>query len=50
MLKTERVLIATGSEPTLLPGLEIDEKKIVTSTGALESPSCRGTSWLSAVV
>ena len=36
VLKTERVLIATGSEPTPLPGLEIDEKKIVTSTGALE--------------
>ena len=36
VLKTERVLIATGSEPTPLPGLEIDEKKIVTSTGALD--------------
>ena len=34
-LKTERVLIATGSESTPLPGVEIDEKRIVTSTGAL---------------
>ena len=34
-LKTERVLLATGSESTPLPGVEIDEKRIVTSTGAL---------------
>jgi len=32
----ERILIATGSESTPLPGVEIDEKQIVTSTGALE--------------
>ena len=31
----ERILIATGSVPTSLPGIEIDEKKIVSSTGAL---------------
>ena len=30
-----RILIATGSVPTSLPGIEIDEKKIVSSTGAL---------------
>lgn len=29
------VVIATGSEPTALPGVEIDEKIVVTSTGAL---------------
>jgi dihydrolipoamide dehydrogenase len=34
-LKTERVLIATGSESTPLPGVDVDEKRIVTSTGAL---------------
>ncbi|MDE0808921.1 MAG: dihydrolipoyl dehydrogenase [Alphaproteobacteria bacterium] len=34
-LKTERVLIATGSESAPLPGVDIDEKRIVTSTGAL---------------
>ncbi|MGH6991657.1 MAG: FAD-dependent oxidoreductase, partial [Stellaceae bacterium] len=31
-------MIATGSESTRLPGLEIDEKRIVTSTGALSLP------------
>lgn len=35
-LSAERILIATGSESTPLPGVEVDEKKIVTSTGALE--------------
>jgi dihydrolipoamide dehydrogenase len=30
-----RVLIATGSESTPLPGVEVDEKRVVTSTGAL---------------
>ncbi|MBK20102.1 MAG: dihydrolipoyl dehydrogenase [Rhodospirillaceae bacterium] len=34
-LKTKRILVATGSESMPLPGVEIDEKKIVTSTGAL---------------
>jgi dihydrolipoamide dehydrogenase len=31
----KHIVIATGSEPMPLPGIEIDEKKIVTSTGAL---------------
>ncbi|MGZ0188372.1 MAG: dihydrolipoyl dehydrogenase [Alphaproteobacteria bacterium] len=35
-LTTTNILIATGSESTPLPGVEVDEKKIVTSTGALE--------------
>jgi dihydrolipoamide dehydrogenase len=34
-LTTRNVLIATGSEPTPLRGVEIDEKRIVSSTGAL---------------
>ncbi len=34
-LASQRVMIATGSEPTSLPGVEVDEKQIVTSTGAL---------------
>jgi dihydrolipoamide dehydrogenase len=34
-LATRNVLIATGSESARLPGLEIDEKQIVSSTGAL---------------
>ncbi len=35
-LKTENILIATGSDVTPLPGVKIDEKQIVSSTGALE--------------
>lgn len=34
-IKTKKILIATGSEVTNLPGVEIDEKSIVSSTGAL---------------
>ncbi|MDE2030172.1 MAG: dihydrolipoyl dehydrogenase [Alphaproteobacteria bacterium] len=32
---TKNILIATGSESTPLPGIAVDEKRIVTSTGAL---------------
>ncbi len=35
VLKTKAIVIATGSEVTPLPGIEIDEKQIVSSTGAL---------------
>jgi dihydrolipoamide dehydrogenase len=35
-LAAKNILIATGSEVTPLPGVTIDEKKIVSSTGALE--------------
>jgi dihydrolipoamide dehydrogenase len=35
-LETKNILIATGSESTPIPGVEVDEKKIVTSTGALD--------------
>ncbi len=31
----KHIVIATGSEPAGLPGIEIDERQIVTSTGAL---------------
>ena len=34
-LTTRNILIATGSESIALPGLPIDEKRILTSTGAL---------------
>ena len=34
-LETKSILIATGSKSTPLPGIEVDEKQIVTSTGAL---------------
>ena len=33
--RTKAVVIATGSEPSALPGVTVDEKTIVTSTGAL---------------
>ena len=35
-LATRNILIASGSEVTPLPGVTVDEKKIVSSTGALE--------------
>lgn len=34
-VKGKNIIIATGSETTPFPGLEIDEKKVVTSTGAI---------------
>ncbi|MBC7770082.1 MAG: dihydrolipoyl dehydrogenase [Phycisphaerales bacterium] len=34
-LETKAIVIATGSVPTPLPGVDIDEERIVTSTGAL---------------
>lgn len=38
VLKTKNIIIATGSESSPLPGVDVDEKQIVTSTGALELP------------
>lgn len=35
-LQTKNIIVATGSEVTPLPGVTIDEKRIVSSTGALE--------------
>ena len=37
-LEAKNIIIATGSEPTPLPGVEIDQKRIVDSTGALSLP------------
>lgn len=34
-IKTKNILIATGSEVIEIPGVEVDEKSIVSSTGAL---------------
>lgn len=36
--KAKNIVIATGSEPATLPFLEIDEERIVSSTGALDLP------------
>ena len=37
--ETKHIVIATGSESVPLPGVEVDEKTIVSSTGALELDS-----------
>lgn len=37
-LTTEKVIIATGSKPASLPFIEIDKKRIITSTEALTLP------------
>jgi dihydrolipoamide dehydrogenase len=37
-LTTKNIIVATGSEVTPLPGVTIDEKQIVSSTGALALP------------
>ena len=39
VLNTKNIVIATGSEPASLKGVEVDEKRIVTSTGALDLAS-----------
>ena len=36
IITADRIIIATGSEVTDVPGIKIDEKQIVSSTGALE--------------
>ncbi|MCI4643453.1 MAG: dihydrolipoyl dehydrogenase [Hyphomonadaceae bacterium] len=38
-LETKNIVIATGSEPTSLPGIEVDEERVVTNTGALKLKS-----------
>src|SRR6202046_5134829 len=38
-LDTGNIVIAAGSDVARLPGIEIDEKRVVSSTGALELPS-----------
>ena len=34
--EAKNIIIASGSEPSSLPGVDVDEKVVVTSTGALE--------------
>tara|TARA_B100000676_G_scaffold103640_1_gene103476 strand:+ start:16 stop:1416 length:1401 start_codon:yes stop_codon:yes gene_type:complete len=36
IIQSEKTIIATGSIPVSLPGIDFDEKKIVSSTGALK--------------
>jgi dihydrolipoamide dehydrogenase len=35
-IETSKAIIATGSKPSTLPGIEIDKKRVITSTEALE--------------
>lgn len=35
-LESNKIIIATGSKPASLPGIEIDKKRVITSTEALE--------------
>ena len=39
LIETEKTIICTGSEPISLPGVKIDEKQIISSTGALSISS-----------
>ena len=34
--EAKHIIVASGSEPSSLPGVDVDEKTVVTSTGALE--------------
>ena len=38
--KSKKIMIATGSQASSLPGITIDEKRIVSSTGALSLNKC----------
>lgn len=35
-IQGEKIIIATGSKPSTIPGVEIDKKRVITSTEALE--------------
>ena len=46
IVETKNIVIATGSDVAKLKGIEIDEKQIVSSTGALElAKGARPISW-----
>jgi dihydrolipoamide dehydrogenase len=42
VVETRNIVIATGSDVTRLNGIDIDEKRIVSSTGALDLPKVPG--------
>jgi dihydrolipoamide dehydrogenase len=42
-LAAKNIVVATGSEPTPLPGVAVDQKRIVDSTGALALPEAPKT-------
>lgn len=37
-INAQNIVIATGSKPSTIPGIEIDKKRVITSTGALSLP------------
>jgi dihydrolipoamide dehydrogenase len=43
VLEAKNIVIATGSEPSGLPGVTVDQKRIVDSTGALSLPEVPGS-------
>jgi len=48
VLEARNIVIATGSEPTPLPGVDVDNKRIVDSTGACRCRKCLAIWWSSA--
>jgi dihydrolipoamide dehydrogenase len=42
VVETKNIVIATGSDVTRLNGIDIDEKRVVSSTGALDLPKVPG--------
>eukprot|EP01035_Chromulina_nebulosa_P031793 gene31794-42403_t len=42
LLEAKNIVIATGSEPSSLPGVTVDQQRIVDSTGALTLPEVPG--------
>ena len=43
VLTAKNIVIATGSEPSSLPGVAVDQKRIVDSTGVLDLPAVPAT-------
>ncbi|EQC52261.1 dihydrolipoyl dehydrogenase [Bacteriovorax sp. DB6_IX] len=39
-LKAKKIVIATGSKPAAFPGMELDKKRVITSTEALKLEEC----------
>ena len=48
LLRTDNIVIATGSDVARLPGIDIDERRIVSSTARCRWKRCRSAWWLSA--
>ena len=44
-LEAKSIVIATGSDVARLPGIDIDEQTVVSSTGALSLAQCPSACW-----